>query len=145
MKVAIITCGGKYVTENDNGILTVLRNNKPWDRNFKGDDYVLSLIQHIEELENEKIELLRKLFPTKWHDVNEYYEAPEVEWKGYHILRNCPFCGGSIAKVVELQDCATNALTYVVQCESCKAETAELSNSDMAILAWNNRIINDEK
>jgi hypothetical protein len=142
VKAIISTCDGKYKTENNNGILTVLRHNKPWDRNFKGDSYVLSLVQKIEDIEEEKMELLRKLYPSKWHDVNEYYEAPEVEWKGYHNLRNCPFCGG-IARVEELQDCVDNTLSYVVQCVSCKAETTDCISSEMAVLNWNNRMIKE--
>jgi len=59
-------------------------------------------------------------------------------------IKDCPFCG-SKSKVVELQDCGSNNLTYVVQCENCKAETTEFANPDMAVLAWNNRMTEENK
>jgi Lar family restriction alleviation protein len=132
MKLRISTCDGKYLTENNNGILTVLRHGKPWNRNFNGDGYVLSLVQRIEELEEKNLELIGKLHPTKWFDVNEYYREPTK-------IKSCPFCE-SRAKVEELQDCTDNTLSYIVRCEKCNAETAEFTNSEMAVLAWNNRM-----
>jgi hypothetical protein len=59
MKVSrtIITTNGKYRTVNKYGILTVYRNGKEWNRNLKGDKYILSLIQRIEDLEDQVIAL----------------------------------------------------------------------------------------
>jgi hypothetical protein len=53
---SIVTCDGKYETFNNNGILTVKRHGQPWEVRTKdliGDGYVLSLIQRIEELEEQ--------------------------------------------------------------------------------------------
>jgi len=47
-----VTCGGKYKTINDNGKLTIYRNDFLWNRNLNGDGYILSLVQRIEELED---------------------------------------------------------------------------------------------
>jgi len=57
MNRTTISGNGKYCTENNNGILTVYRNGKEWNRNLIGDGYVLSLIQRIEDLEDQVIAL----------------------------------------------------------------------------------------
>lgn len=57
MDGVIVTGDRKYETHNNNGRLTVLRNGQPWERNLIGDGYVLSLVQRIEELEEQMLAL----------------------------------------------------------------------------------------
>ena len=61
MEREIVTCGGKYRTVNSDGVLKVYRYEKttePWRKaDLVGDGYILSLVQRIEELEDEISEL----------------------------------------------------------------------------------------
>ncbi len=61
----IITGDGKYQTEHDNGRITVYRHTRRWDRNFLGDGYVLSLVQRIEDLEEQCRDLVHRLSPVE--------------------------------------------------------------------------------
>lgn len=55
-KHAIYTSDRKYLTLNDNGKVYVYRNGERWtgkEQDLIGDGYVLSLIHHIEDLQDE--------------------------------------------------------------------------------------------
>lgn len=65
----IVTGDGKYTTTNNNGTLSVLRNNQYWNRNFIGDGYVLSLVQRIEDLER----MLAESLPSLRSEIEMYH------------------------------------------------------------------------
>ena len=62
MEEVIYTDGKKYKTVNNNGILTVYRNEELWmDKELIGNKYVLSLVQRVYELEQEKTNLKEEI------------------------------------------------------------------------------------
>lgn len=62
MEEVIYTDGKKYKTVNNNGLLTVYRNEELWmDKELVGNKYILSLVHRILELEEENKKLQKEI------------------------------------------------------------------------------------
>ena len=69
---------GKYSVENKNGILEIYRYHERWkskELDYRGDSFVLSLVQELEE----KIEENKKLEES----LNQYKEYAEIDLDVY--------------------------------------------------------------
>lgn len=80
----IVTGEGKYITTNNNGVLSVLRNKVDWNRNFLGDGYVLSLVQRIEDLERQVYDLMPKTIDIP--DYNNFNQTVDIpDYNNFHM------------------------------------------------------------
>lgn len=53
-------------------------------------------------------------------------------------LKPCPFCG-SLPEIISRRPFVNKTKWYWVQCQRCKAETADRFNIDDAVSVWNKR------
>ena len=52
------------------------------------------------------------------------------------ILIDCPLCT-CYGRCVELEDCLSHKITYIIECAKCGAETTEFYTDKEAENAWN--------